>query len=65
MKILQGFFIDGLNYCFSFCPPLRVINMCYNKDSGFPSKELDTDLSHSVVQSIRNLVESTLREYTK
>lgn len=35
------------------------------KDSGFPSKELDTDLSHSVVQSIRNLVESTLREYTK
>ena len=35
------------------------------KDSGFPSKELDADLSHSVVQSIRNLVESTLREYTK
>lgn len=48
-----------------FCPPLRIINMCYNKDSGFSSKELDADLSHSVVQSIRNLVESTLREYTK
>ena len=35
------------------------------KDCGFPAKELDSDLSHSVVQSIRNLVESTLREYTK
>ena len=35
------------------------------KDSGFSSNELDADLSHSVVQSIRNLVESTLREYTK